>query len=112
MEKRTIDNDELLLKEFFAAHSETIADNGFTERVMRGLPESKPQLDWLPPIWNAVMMTLALVLFIVLGGVDVVKSALYQYLDAALTRGVDMRVVFALMCAFVVYISHKAIKRA
>ena len=107
-----MEDNERLIEQFLKQERQEIADNGFTERVMRGLPESKPQLDWLPTIWNAVMMTLALVLFIVLGGVDVVKSALYQYLDAALTRGVDMRVVFALMCAFVFYISHKAIKRA
>lgn len=105
------DNDRLI-EQFMKQSRQEIADDGFTERVMRGLPERKPQYDWLPTIWNAVMMTLALVLFIVFGGVGLVKDALYQNLDLALTQGVDMRVIFALMCAFVFYISQKAIQRA
>ena len=54
MEKRTIDNDELLLKEFFAAHSETIADNGFTERVLAALPQEQEEAVRLRQ-WNLVL---------------------------------------------------------
>jgi|GEM_PF-2824768 len=107
-----MEDNERLIEQFLKQNRQEIADDGFTERVMRGLPERKPQYDWLPTIWNAVMMTLALVLFIVFGGVGLVKDALYQNLDLALTQGVDMRVIFALMCAFVFYISQKAIQRA
>lgn len=107
-----MEDNERLIEQFMKQNRQEIADDGFTERVMRGLPERKPQYDWLPTIWNAVMMTLALVLFIVFGGVGLVKDALYQNLDLALTQGVDMRVIFALMCAFVFYISQKAIQRA
>lgn len=107
-----MEDNERLIEQFMKQHRQEIADDGFTERVMRGLPERKPQHDWLPTIWNAVMMTLALVLFIAFGGVELVKDALYQHLDMALTQGVDLRVIFALMCAFVFYISQKAIQRA
>jgi len=107
-----MEDNERLIEQFLKQNRQEIADDGFTERVMRGLPERKPQYDWLPTIWNAVMMTLALVLFIAIGGVGMVKDALYQNLDLALTQGVDMRVIFALMCAFVFYISQKAIQRA
>lgn len=107
-----MEDNERLIEQFLKQNRQEIADDGFTERVMRGLPERKPQYDWLPTIWNAVMMTLALVLFIVFGGVSLVKDALYQNLDLALTQGVDMRVIFALMCAFVFYVSQKAIQRA
>jgi hypothetical protein len=107
-----MEDNERLIEQFLKQNRQEIADDGFTERVMRGLPERKPQYDWLPTIWNAVMMTLALVLFIVFGGVGLVKDALYQNLDLALTQGVDMRVIFALMCAFVFYISQKAIQKA
>lgn len=107
-----MEDNERLIEQFLKQNRQEIADDGFTERVMRGLPERKPQYDWLPTIWNAVMMTLALVLFIVFGGVGLVKDALYQNLDLALTQGVDMRVIFALMCAFVFYVSQKAIQRA
>ena len=54
MEKRGIDNDELLLKEFFAAHSETIADNGFTERVLAALPQEQEGAVRLRQ-WNLVL---------------------------------------------------------
>ena len=54
MEKRTTDNDELLLKEFFAAHSETIADNGFTERVLAALPQEQEGAVRLRQ-WNLVL---------------------------------------------------------
>lgn len=54
MEKRGIDNDELLLKEFFAAHSETIADNGFTERVLAVLPQEQEGAVRLRQ-WNLVL---------------------------------------------------------
>jgi hypothetical protein len=107
-----MEDNERLIEQFLKQNRQEIADDGFTERVMRGLPERKPQYDWLPTIWNAVMMTLALVLFIIFGGVGLVKDALYQNLDLALTQGVDMRVIFALMCTFVFYISQKAIQKA
>ena len=110
--KQYRDSDEALIASFFAEHRETIADNGFTERVMRGLPERKPQFGWLPWVWNGVMIIICVVLFIAFGGVGLVTDALYQNLDMALTQGVDMRVVFALMCAFVFYVSQKAIQRA
>ena len=108
-----IDKDERLLQQFFSeAANQQIEDNGFTERVMRGLPESKPQRDWLPEIWNMVMIVAAIILFVAFGGVTAIKNALFQYIDSTLTQGVDIRVIFALMCAFVFYISQKALQKA
>ena len=105
------DNDKLI-EQFMKQSRQEIADDGFTERVMRGLPERKPQRDWLPEVWNVVMIVAAIILFVAFGGVTAIKNALYQYLDGALTQGVDIRVIFALMCAFVFYISQKAIQKA
>ena len=105
------DNDRLI-EQFMKQSRQEIADNGFTERVMCGLPERKPQYGWLPEMWNLVMIVVALILFVAFGGVTTIQNALYQYLDGALTQGVDIRVIFALMCAFVFYISQRAIQKA
>ena len=35
---RQIENDDALLKQFFGQHAETIADDGFSKRVMAALP--------------------------------------------------------------------------
>lgn len=107
-----MEDNERLIEQFMKQHRQEIADDGFTERVMRGLPERKPQFGWLPWVWNGVMIIICVVLFIAFGGVGLVTDALYQNLDMALTQGVDMRVIFALMCAFVFYVSQKAIQRA
>lgn len=105
------DNDRLI-EQFMKQSRQEIADDGFTERVMCALPERKPQFEWLPWVWNGVMIAICVVLFIAFDGVGLVTDALYQNLDMALTQGVDMRVIFALMCAFVFYISQRAIQRA
>jgi len=107
-----MEDNERLIMDFMKQSRQEIEDNGFTERVMRGLPERKPQHDWLPTIWNVVMMVVAIILFVAFGGVGLVKNALFQSLDDALTQGIDMRVIFGLMCAFVFFISQKAIQKA
>lgn len=107
-----MDDNERLIAEFMKQSRQDIADNGFTERVMRGLPESKPQHDWLPTIWNVVMMVIVAILFVALGGVGILKNVLYQYLDNALTQGIDTRWVMVMMIAFVCYVCQKALKTA
>ena len=107
-----MEDNERLIMDFMKQSRQEIADNGFTERVMRGLPERKPQHDWLPTIWNVVMMVIAVILFVAFGGVGLVKNALYQYLDNALTQGIDMRWMFLFMVTFVGYVCHKALKTA
>ena len=43
-----IENDEKLLKDFFTANKQEIADNGFSRRVMHRLPDRS---NWLARIW-------------------------------------------------------------
>lgn len=107
-----MEDNERLIEQFLKQNRQEIADDGFTERVMCALPERKPQFEWLPWVWNGVMIAICVVLFIAFDGVGLVTDALYQNLDMALTQGVDMRVIFGLMCAFVFYISQRAIQRA
>lgn len=61
-----IDNDKLL-RDFFATEKKEIADKGFTHRVMRQLPNRKNRLA---QIWSAFVMLIAIVLFVLLGGID------------------------------------------
>ncbi len=107
-----MEDSDKLIEQFMKQNRLEIADNGFTERVMQTLPDGKAQRDWLPTVWNAAMMAVVVILFFVFGGVSRVENALYQYLDGVLTQGIDMRVIFALMCAFVFYISRKTLQKA
>ena len=49
--RETITSDEALLEDFFSNCQQEIADNGFTEKVMKGLPVSA---SWLNKIWTIV----------------------------------------------------------
>ncbi len=60
-----IENDEKLLKDFFTANKQEIADNGFSRRVMHRLPDRS---NWLARIWNAAVVVAGAVLFIWMGG--------------------------------------------
>ena len=48
-----IENDEKLLKDFFTANKQEIADNGFSRRVMHRLPNCSHRLA---RIWNAAVV--------------------------------------------------------
>ena len=56
-----MENDDKLLTSFFAEHRQEIADNGFSRRVLRHLPDRSRHLA---QIWTAFCFTLALVLFL------------------------------------------------
>ena len=53
-----MENDDKLLTSFFAEHRQEIADNGFSRRVLRHLPDRSRHLA---QIWTAFCFTLALV---------------------------------------------------
>ena len=71
-----MENDDKLLTSFFAEHRQEIADNGFSRRVLRHLPDRSRHLA---QIWTAFCFTLALVLFVSLDGVQPVS---YTHLRA------------------------------
>lgn len=61
-----VDNDKLL-RDFFAENKQEIADNGFSRRVMRHLPDRSHRLA---RIWSAFVMAVAVVLFFWLDGFE------------------------------------------
>ena len=107
-----MDDNEKLIEQFMKQSRQEIVDDGFTERVMRGLPEHQPLYEWLPRVWNGVMILVALILFIAFGGVSLVKNALVQYLDSAMIQGIDMRWTLLLMVLYICFVCHKALKTA
>ena len=62
-----IENDEKLLKDFFTANKQEIADNDFSHRVMHRLPDRSNRLA---RIWNAAVVVAGAVLFIWMGGLE------------------------------------------
>lgn len=75
-----MENDDKILKEFFAANRQEIEDNGFTRGVMRRLPDRTQRMA---QIWTACCFTLALVLFFVLDGWKLILNTLRETYTAA-----------------------------
>ena len=59
------DNDLLLQQFFSAATQQQIADDGFTERVMRRLPT---RINWFVRLWTWFCITAFIVLFVMFRG--------------------------------------------
>lgn len=79
------ENDDKLLAGFFVENRHEIADNGFTRRVMRHLPDHTRRISQL---WVTFCFTLALVLFFALDGVRLVLDTLRELFTAAAQSGV------------------------
>jgi hypothetical protein len=58
-----------LLKDFFSEHKQEIADNGFTQRVMRQLPEHADR-GWIVWIFAAIGMAITIYLGITTGLIE------------------------------------------
>ena len=76
------DKDNMMIEEFFKqAARQQIEDNGFTERVMRNLPDRKLEVvRKLSQLWTLFCMAVAGVLFFMLGGWQVVTALFYATL--------------------------------
>ncbi|WP_281643893.1 DUF5056 domain-containing protein [Bacteroides zoogleoformans] len=77
------DNDKLLTS-FFAEHRKEIADNGFSRRVLRQLPNRSQRLSL---VWNIFCVTLALVLLITLDGLQATLNTLREAFQAVVQCG-------------------------
>lgn len=76
------DKDNMMIEAFFKqAAQQRIEDNGFTERVMRNLPDRKTELARkLSQLWTLFCIAVAGVLFFVLEGWQVVTALFYATL--------------------------------
>lgn len=61
-----VDNDDILLRDFFQENKQEVEDNGFSRHVMNNLPERRMLI--FSEVSSALTFVLAAVLFVVFGG--------------------------------------------
>ncbi len=64
---KNIQNDDVMLTQFFAEQRQKIADNGFSDRVMRQLPQRAKRFN---RVWTAVCAAAAVAFFVLFNGLD------------------------------------------
>ena len=81
------DKDNLLIEDFFKqVAQQQVEDNGFTERVMKSLPESpQEKVHRLSLLWTVFCVVLSVVLFFLLGGWETLKAGIFVALQTVLT---------------------------
>lgn len=77
-------NNDKLLRDFFAENKQEIADNGFSRRVMRRLPDRSYRLA---RIRSALVTALAAVLFIRLGGLEAAWETIREVFVSMIQQG-------------------------
>lgn len=77
--------DDKLLKQFFGEHKQEIADNGFSRRVIKNLPDRSLRIS---KIWTTCCGTLALILFFALDGLRAIGSVLRETVVSMAEYGV------------------------
>ena len=115
------DNDNLLIENFFKqAAQQQIEDNGFTERVMERVVQTKPSTRRMSILWTWSCVAIALVLFVFLGGWESLKATMMVWMTTALTSlevlittapttelPVNPAVVFLLVAFVLVYLPYR-----
>ena len=80
------DNNDLLIEKFFKqAAQQQIEDNGFTDRVMERVAQTKPSTRRMSILWTWSCVFIALALFILLGGWESLKVTMMVWMTTALT---------------------------
>ena len=81
------DKDNIMLEEFFKqAAQQQIEDNGFTERVMMNLPETKADnVRRLSRLWTWFCVIIGLGVFFAFGGLQLMRVAMTGLLQMVLT---------------------------
>ena len=81
------DKDNIMIEEFFKqAAQQQIEDNGFTERVMMNLPETKTDnVRRLSRLWTWFCVIIGLGVFFAFGGLQLMRVAMTGLLQMVLT---------------------------
>ena len=81
------DKDNIMIEEFFKqAAQQQIEDNGFTERVMKNLPETKTdKVRRLSRLWTWFCVLIGLGVFFAFGGLQLMRVAMTGLLQMVLT---------------------------
>ena len=76
--------DDKLLKQFFSEHKQEIADNGFSRRVIKSLPDRSLKIS---RIWTTCCSAVALILFFALDGLQAIGSVLRETFTSMVEYG-------------------------
>jgi len=119
------DNNDLLIEKFFKqAAQQQIEDNGFTDRVMERVAQTKPSTRRMSILWTWSCVFIALALFILLGGWESLKATMMVWMTTALTSlevlittaptaelPVNPVVVFLLVAFVLIYLPYQTARR-
>jgi len=72
-----METNDKLLKDFFSQNKQEIADNGFTRRVMRKLPEQADR-SWIVWVFAAIGMAISIYLGIYSGLIEQIMLVFRQ----------------------------------
>jgi len=76
--------DDKLLNQFFSEHKQEIADNGFSRRVIKNLPDRSLKIS---KVWTTCCGALALILFFALDGLQIFGSVLRETFTSMVQYG-------------------------
>lgn len=76
--------DDKILKQFFEENKQEIADDGFTRRVMKSLPDRNLKIF---NILTAAVTVIAVIVFLLFDGILIVLNVLRQLFTAVIETG-------------------------
>ncbi len=86
-----METNDKMLKDFFSQNKQEIADNGFTNRVMRKLPETADR-GWIVWVFTAIGLSLTMAL--------VIYTGLFQNVFDSLLKHVSIYYILAGVFSF------------
>ncbi|MBQ8225487.1 MAG: DUF5056 domain-containing protein [Bacteroides sp.] len=84
-----VNEDDKLLKQFFTENKQEIVDDGFSRRVMRHLPG---RANRLAKLWTLCTFALAVLLFVLLDGIELLWNFLRETFIGMLESGASAQV--------------------
>ncbi|MDR0896047.1 MAG: DUF5056 domain-containing protein [Prevotellaceae bacterium] len=96
-----IDNDKLL-RQYFAANRQEIADRGFSRRVMQHIPDRRVRL--IGRLWSAFCWLLIGILFIAFDGITLIWNTLSNILTSSVAPNIEQLNPISIYIAVVVLI--------
>ena len=93
----TEDNNHMLQQFFSEAAQQQIADNGFTERVMRQLPS---RTGWFTRLWTPFCVTVFVVLFVLFRGWELLAVHLEGMLQTLASQSFTTNMLMVLAIFF------------
>lgn len=102
------EREDKLLKQFFKENRQEIADNGFTHRVMRHLPDRYVRIA---RIWTILCAAIAFILFVAFDGLQLVFISLREVIMETYQDGltdIDPKSMF-IACIVLLYLLYRKI---